>query len=147
MKKNGMTMSGSWYLFISLVSLLVQDTVLSEYEWHHRVIILQSDSARHQYQEELRLLEEALPGLEERDLVIFHLFEDHGYDPKQNLLSQKELDYLLKTYGSTDKSFRFSLIGKDGGLKFTSDKVVKPQELFAIIDRMPMRRREMKIKQ
>ena len=35
------------------------------------------------------------------------------------------------------------LIGKDGGVKLRSTEPVSTDELFALIDSMPMRRREM----
>lgn len=38
--------------------------------------------------------------------------------------------------------FSFVLIGKDGGVKLRSDDVVAADDLFALIDSMPMRQRE-----
>jgi hypothetical protein len=35
-------------------------------------------------------------------------------------------------------------VGKDGGEKLRSDTVVSPEQLFSIIDAMPMRKDEMK---
>lgn len=40
-------------------------------------------------------------------------------------------------------SFTVILIGKDGGEKFRRDALVDPEDLNALIDTMPMRRREM----
>ncbi|MEM7422435.1 MAG: DUF4174 domain-containing protein [Pseudomonadota bacterium] len=41
-------------------------------------------------------------------------------------------------------SFTVVLIGKDGGEKFRSNDLVEPDTLHALIDTMPMRRREMR---
>ena len=38
--------------------------------------------------------------------------------------------------------FKLVLVGKDGGVKLEQDSVLSPDELFAVIDRMPMRMRE-----
>ena len=35
------------------------------------------------------------------------------------------------------------LIGKDGGVKLRQEELVRPAELFALIDSMPMRKHEM----
>ena len=40
--------------------------------------------------------------------------------------------------------FKLVLVGKDGGVKLEQDAVLAPEELFAVIDRMPMRRNEMR---
>lgn len=51
---------------------------------------------------------------------------------------------LNKKYKVKPNAFEVVLVGKDGGEKHRSTAVLKPQELFAIIDAMPMRRSEMK---
>ena len=38
------------------------------------------------------------------------------------------------------------LIGKDGGVKFSGDFLVKPETLFSLIDGMPMRKAEIRRK-
>ena len=40
--------------------------------------------------------------------------------------------------------FAAILVGKDGTEKFRSDEPVRPETLFALIDAMPMRRREVR---
>jgi len=42
----------------------------------------------------------------------------------------------------TDGFFALMLVGKDGAVKFRSDKVVVPDEIFGLIDQMPMRQKE-----
>ena len=54
-----------------------------------------------------------------------------------------ERDIIVIT-DSTATKFTLTLIGKDGGQKLTRDTVLAPDELFAIIDAMPMRRQEMR---
>ena len=56
-------------------------------------------------------------GLLERDLVVLTTFDD--------------------------SPFRITLIGKDGGRKLSRSKPVAVQELFGLIDSMPMRQAEM----
>ena len=47
-------------------------------------------------------------------------------------------------FGSTAESFAVLLIGKDGGLKNQFDRPVTPEEIFSLIDVMPMRMQEMR---
>ena len=121
--------------------------ILSSYQWRYRVIIMKADSAQNLYHQQKQLFEQNQAALDERDLVIIRLFDDHGLDAERNPLSKKDYDFLKAKYGAGNKSFRISLIGKDGGLKFAANRIVQPNELFAIIDQMPMRRQEMKRKQ
>ena len=69
-----------------------------------------------------------------------------------------EREIIIKTYNASPKSakewkawkvdpakpFTFVLVGKDGGEKYRSEKLVPNQELFGLIDAMPMRRNEVK---
>ncbi|MGB2203635.1 MAG: DUF4174 domain-containing protein, partial [Pseudooceanicola atlanticus] len=41
------------------------------------------------------------------------------------------------------EGFEMLLVGKDGGVKMRAGEVIPPETLFATIDRMPMRQREM----
>jgi hypothetical protein len=51
---------------------------------------------------------------------------------------------LLKKYNITKPHFTFILIGKDGGIRLRSAKVIPKEQLFALIDTMPMRQDEIK---
>jgi len=56
----------------------------------------------------------------------------------------KHPDQWKKWKVDTSKSFIFILVGRDGGEKHRSEKMVSHQELFGKIDAMPMRRNEVK---
>jgi hypothetical protein len=81
-----------------------------------------------------RLLEAAKAGLSERDLRVFYLPADEAGGSAQALRNH---------FGVSENAFVAVLIGKDGGEKARYLKPVYPQALFGLIDRMPMRRREM----
>lgn len=54
-----------------------------------------------------------------------------------------ERDFVVQTqFGA--KSFYVVLVGKDGGEKLRRATPLSPEELFAIVDAMPMRRAEMR---
>ena len=71
-------------------------------------------------------------GVKERDLRLTVILE----------VSDKAK--LFKRYKIVPDKFTFVLIGKDGGEKFRSSKIVSLQALFALIDGMPMRKDEMR---
>jgi len=51
---------------------------------------------------------------------------------------------LRSRYGVSGDSFALLLVGKDGGVKLTRNEPVALDEICALVDRMPMRRREMR---
>ena len=72
----------------------------------------------------------------ERDLQIIDCVEAH--------LSAEDALHLKERFKYSPDHFCFWLIGKDGEIKLISNKPVKPEQLFGLIDSMPMRREEMK---
>ncbi len=82
------------------------------------------------YQKQLALLAQDSAGIAERDLIVV-MVED-----KQ----------LFESYKLGENEFTLLLIGKDGGEKMRSTKPVKLEAIFALIDSMPMRQREMQRK-
>ena len=59
------------------------------------------------------------------------------------LAGLNERDFAVQIQFGT-KSFSVVLIGKDGGEKLRRTTPLSPEELFAIVDAMPMRRAEMR---
>ena len=121
---------------------VAQVDILDQYKWENRIILLFAPSAANElYQEQFELLQAAEVGVLERDLKVFSVFANGGTQGNE-ALTQQDIDTLRSAYEVADE-FLFILIGKDGGVKNRSPKVVKMSELFAQIDTMPMRQREM----
>ena len=59
------------------------------------------------------------------------------------ITSQTDKNF-LKKYNITQSQFTLLLIGKDGGIRLSSKKVIPKEQLFALIDTMPMRQDEIK---
>ncbi|WP_298359786.1 DUF4174 domain-containing protein [Runella sp.] len=81
-------------------------------------------------------LSEVGKGILERDLSIIDCIESD--------LTTDDALHLKERFKYTPNHFCFWLIGKDGEIKLISNKPVKPEQLFGLIDSMPMRREEMK---
>ncbi len=119
-------------LLIMSGEILAQDPYL----WKKRVIILAAnDTPNEELRRQMEILGSDSAGLEERDLLVIELEEA----VKMNILDKSYASRMFPASGYT-----FYLRGKDGGIKYLSETAVSLEKLYAIIDAMPMRRREMR---
>jgi hypothetical protein len=117
---------------------------LSEYHWKNRLILLFSSQADNPlYQQQTDLLRADQPGLDERDLLIFSVLSDRVVSETATVGVERATK-LRERYRVDENSFVFILIGKDGSEKMRSDTLVTRNELYALVDAMPMRREEMR---
>lgn len=79
----------------------------------------------------------------ERDMVLIVIVGDGISRADDVPLSLADAKALREAYGIAAESFAVRLVGKDGGVKHRSADVVKPADIHALIDSMPMRKREM----
>lgn len=104
---------------------------LDAYKWQNRPVLLfapgKDDSA---YAEQMHIFETARAGLAEREVVVL---SDTAPD---------DGGALREAYGID--GFTMILVGKDGTMKLRDHAPIPAAELFARIDSMPMRRREMR---
>ena len=145
------------YIYIPLVFLVVfimaikgegRNTIdLTEYQWRNRLLLLfipsldgagyatlKKDLSAHQ--------EEVL----DRDLLVFHILRSGETKLGNALLSENSGDYLREKFSVKCGTFTVLLIGKDGSVKLRREEIVKLDEIFSLIDTMPMRQREMREK-
>lgn len=96
-----------------------------------RKLFVFGDETSAQVMQQRKLLDDATPGLRERDIVVTFAGSDSA---------------LIKKYNRRNEPFLVVLVGKDGGEKHRTDTLLVPEELFAIVDAMPMRRAEIRRK-
>lgn len=112
---------------------------LSQFEWKNRVLLLFGNSGDALLERQRDILETQSAELADRDMVVLHVSGDgvraiYGDAPSiDGARLRAEADVF-------DDGFRTILVGKDGGVKLRSEKVVSSLEIFGLIDRMPMRR-------
>ncbi|MGB3778219.1 MAG: DUF4174 domain-containing protein [Tunicatimonas sp.] len=117
---------------------------LSEYRWKNRLILLFSPRPDNPlYQQQYNLFRADQPSLDERDLLIFRVLPDRVVSETDTAGTERAAR-LRERYRVDENAFVFILIGKDGSEKMRSDAVVSRDELYALIDAMPMRREEMR---
>ncbi|MDF2233277.1 DUF4174 domain-containing protein [Albimonas sp. CAU 1670] len=103
---------------------------LSAWSWQARPLLIFADSAQdHAYRAQIEALQGVESELEARDVVLLA-----DVDPDGDGALRRKLGV---------EGFAAILVGKDGGVKLREPHPVAPAELFALIDAMPMRRREM----
>lgn len=129
-------------LLLNISTIMGQQ--ISDYQWKNRLVILLTDSLdRELYQLQLKDLKTDLPGLKERKILIITLTPNYQITGIDNEIKKKaDLNY-KKLKKETD-GFEVILVGLDGYSKLRQSKLLSHQELFAQIDRMPMRRDEIK---
>ena len=123
-------------------SLAQETMMLEKYSWENRIILLFGETADesllHQQYEELQ----ADPaGLSERDLIVFQILSDRVLEANVNS-SSSSAQKLREQYQISEGEFCVVLIGKDGSEKLRSNKLLRRNILYDVIDAMPMRRRE-----
>lgn len=102
---------------------------LSSYRWKNRVLVLSASSSDDvSLVKQRAVLASDRSGCSERELVAVEILGE------QRAKARKDL--------RLGEGFSAVLIGKDGGVKLRSDKPVTLDELYALIDAMPMRQRE-----
>ena len=117
--------------------------LMPELTWERRVLLV---FAPHAQGAELRLqdalLEAVGDGLNERDMTVIRVFGDDRVAVDGNI-HEKSASSFYARFDVDRGEFRVILVGKDGGVKLDRNVAVRSEELFALIDSMPMRRYEM----
>lgn len=106
-------------------------------QWKKRVLLVAASSASQaDFQAQKKLLAAATSGMQARDLLVLDVLD--------NQLAPADRQYLQQEIKLALSSFEVVLIGKDGGVKQRSTHPLAPEVLFGTIDKMPMRRQEMR---
>jgi NADH dehydrogenase [ubiquinone] 1 alpha subcomplex assembly factor 1 len=117
---------------------------LEQYRWEKRVIVVSASAP-----DEPQLLElqnavtESEKEFDDRELVLITLLNTGDSTADDRVLTAGEVAQTREKLGITGAAFALRLIGKDGTVKLSRDSVGPVDEIYALIDTMPMRRREM----
>lgn len=124
-----------------------QEVDLDQYRWENRlVLIFAPSSVDNSYLKQKKELAGKSYELEDRDIIIFELLESGKSTVDKLPLTDEQQSYLRREFEVPDDDFAFILIGKDCTVKLRSNQTVSTDDLFALIDSMPMRREEMRRK-
>jgi len=99
---------------------------------YRRVLLFAPTSNKQHLLKQQAIFQSDAEGMKERDLKV------------SAIIYSLDLKSTFKKYNVSATEFTFILIGKDGGEKLRRNSLVSLQELYQLIDGMPMRKIEMK---
>ncbi len=118
---------------------------LEQFIWKNRLVVIYDDVVdTKSIQQQVAILSNQESELTNRKLIIiastpdgaYFLFKDEEF--QSTVIPHSEHLYINGT------EFNFNLVGLDGGVKYRSQTMVSTEDLFNVIDGMPMRRSELK---
>lgn len=112
---------------------------LSNYTWKNRIVILyENDTNTADVKSALQIIDNNTSKFTERDILVFVYKDNVFYSVNRKATDIKKSDILPKTNDG------YILIGKDGGIKSKALYPFNLEQLFNLIDSMPMRKSEMR---
>lgn len=119
------------------------DFDLDDYRRSHRPLLLFAPAADHPALETLRRrLRDHAEAVRVRDVLPVYLYEHEPGRVGDDPISEETAAALRQRYNVEQDAFAAVLIGRDGGPKDRWDEPFEIDELAALIDAMPMGRRE-----
>ena len=120
---------------------------LARFEWKNRLLLIFAPDAMHpQFQQMDAEINAQGAEVRDRDLVVFEIFDKDPSQMNASPLSPADADALRMHFGISRQMYALILVGKDGGIKLMREDRVPLSEVFELIDSMPMRKNEMRLK-
>lgn len=133
-----MSVPGSW-------DASAQSLDLSVFQWKNRLLILFAPNRSHPVFDELhQSLAARQAEAAERDLVVFEILESAASSIDNEVIDPATAVRLREKFDVPTHEFTVILIGKDGGIKLERQEQTQLDDIFALIDSMPMRQKEMR---
>lgn len=116
---------------------------LDNYQWKNRILILSAaNKDDDNLVQQLENIRSTSNEFDERDMIWVALLDDRAFTSLNQTITNEEAMALREVVTAPSNAFTVQLIGKDGQIKMVKDAYVTMQEIYALIDRMPMRRAE-----
>jgi hypothetical protein len=117
-----------------------------EYEWENRLIFIVDHSENPKnITKQLQVFQKEENELKDRNLIIFSItkkgLQQEFPKTQKSFPNISEIQFPFSL--SKNKNFSVYLVGYDGGVKLKQNRLVSSDEIFALIDTMPMRKVEM----
>ena len=118
---------------------------LSQFQWKNRLLFLFAPNRDHPLFDTLHTsLAAQKAEVADRDLVIFEILESGSSAMGTKYLDPQTAQSLREKFDLPSGEFTVLLIGKDGGIKLKHRDQIRLEDIFALIDAMPMRQQEMR---
>ena len=117
---------------------------LEEYQWQKRLLLVISDHKKNnQFVDQIKELNSDKKGLKERKLLIINVLPDQ-YKIGLTVDNWYTSIELYTKHNRSSSPFKVILIGLDGTIKSEKNDLMSNEELFSLIDKMPMRQQEIR---
>ena len=128
----------------ALVPATARAVELSDYLWQRRpLLVFAPTDSDPRLGETVRRIEASRCDFSDRDMVLGLIVADGTSTLDGQVLGSKQAQRLMAQFGIGATSFSAVLVGKDGGEKLRVNDVPDLPTIYAVIDGMPMRGREM----
>ena len=136
---------GPFALSLREVGTYVNAFSLAAYRGSHRVLVLEAPSMEHPAaDQQLADIAATRTAFAERDLLLIVLTPDGSLPRCYRALTADQRDELRRQLDLNPGQFGLRLVGKDGSLKRRESSPVAMEQIYGLIDGMPMRRREIR---
>lgn len=112
---------------VTIVALLIVSNIMAQFSTHRQLLIFKNVANAQIVTQQLTLLKQSAAGVLERDIRV------NVVEVGDSLAAKYKIDPSL---------FTVILVGKDRGEKYRTNKLLQTDQLFSIIDAMPMRKAE-----
>lgn len=122
-----------------------EEISLTQFQWENRLLIIFAKNRDHEtYKSQMKSFSAVEEQLKERDVVIISIFAEGCSTINGNKITGSSASKIAERFEGSTQTNSIFLIGKDGGVKLRKPGFLEPEDLFQVIDRMPMRQREMR---
>ena len=118
----------NYALYILIAGFLITGNRMEQFSSHRQLLIFGNDKNQYLIDQQLILLNQHSKGVKERAIKVTVLARNNSLFAKYNVSKTK---------------FTVLLVGKDGTEKYRTNSILQMNNLFSIIDAMPMRKAEM----
>ena len=127
--------------------LLAMDVDIERFLWKKRLLLIFSpERADPLFNSLVNEISSRRGDVEDRDLVIFEILESGASKMNSSELEPQKAASFRERFEIPETTFTVILLGKDGGIKLKRKVHVRLEEIFRLIDAMPMRQDEMRQK-
>ena len=131
-------------IFFFLINTSKSDDSLSSFLWKSRLLLIFLDNEDTEAVESISSsLNKLSCDLNDRDMLI-GWFTNEKQEINNIQINDNEIKNIKTRAKINSNTTTVLLIGKDGGIKARYNNMPDLKEIFSLIDRMPMRRSEMK---
>ena len=132
-------------LVVPCANAIAQAFAMDAFLWKHRPLIIFAPAADAPGPKSLRAAAgQAIADFQGRDMVLIEVYEDDTAALDGRALPAGTAADLRQRYGVSEEETTMILVGKDGGDKLRTSEIVDLEQIFSLIDTMPMRRQEMR---